>query len=255
MGTILTVDTIRKEFGGLVAVNDVSFSVEEGNIFSIIGPNGAGKTTVFNLITGAYPLTSGKVIFNGEDITGKKIYEIAARGVSRTFQNLKLIGNQNLIDNVMLGQHTKFSTNFVHSILRTKKEREEEQRALEFCMSVLEFVGLDKKWNYLARSLPYGEQRLLEIARALCTDPKVIFLDEPAAGMNAVESARLVELIRKIQARGITPIVIEHDMKVIMTISDDIIVLDHGTLICHGDPEAVKNDPRVIEAYLGKEME
>lgn len=145
MGTILTVDTIRKEFGGLVAVNDVSFSVEEGNIFSIIGPNGAGKTTVFNLITGAYPLTSGKVIFNGEDITGKKIYEIAARGVSRTFQNLKLIGNQNLIDNVMLGQHTKFSTNFVHSILRTKKEREEEQRALEFCMSVLEFVGLDKK--------------------------------------------------------------------------------------------------------------
>jgi ATPase len=255
MGTILTVDTIRKEFGGLVAVNDVSFSVEEGNIFSIIGPNGAGKTTVFNLITGAYPLTSGKVIFNGEDITGKKIYEIAARGVSRTFQNLKLIGNQNLIDNVMLGQHTKFSTNFVHSILRTKKEREEEQRALEFCMSVLEFVGLDKKWNYLASSLPYGEQRLLEIARALCTDPKVIFLDEPAAGMNAVESARLVELIRKIQARGITPIVIEHDMKVIMTISDDIIVLDHGTLICHGDPEAVKNDPRVIEAYLGKEME
>lgn len=255
MGTILTVDTIRKEFGGLVAVNDVSFSVEEGNIFSIIGPNGAGKTTVFNLITGAYPLTSGKVIFNGEDITGKKIYEIAARGVSRTFQNLKLIGNQNLIDNVMLGQHTKFSTNFVHSILRTKKEREEEQRVLEFCMSVLEFVGLDKKWNYLASSLPYGEQRLLEIARALCTDPKVIFLDEPAAGMNAVESARLVELIRKIQARGITPIVIEHDMKVIMTISDDIIVLDHGTLICHGDPEAVKNDPRVIEAYLGKEME
>ena len=255
MGTILTVDTIRKEFGGLVAVNDVSFSVEEGNIFSIIGPNGAGKTTVFNLITGAYPLTSGKVIFNGEDITGKKIYEIAARGVSRTFQNLKLIGNQNLIDNVMLGQHTKFSTNFVHSILRTKTEREEEQRALEFCMSVLEFVGLDKKWNYLASSLPYGEQRLLEIARALCTDPKVIFLDEPAAGMNAVESARLVELIRKIQARGITPIVIEHDMKVIMTISDDIIVLDHGTLICHGDPEAVKNDPRVIEAYLGKEME
>lgn len=255
MGTILTVDTIRKEFGGLVAVNDVSFSVEEGDIFSIIGPNGAGKTTVFNLITGAYPLTSGKVIFNGEDITGKKIYEIAARGVSRTFQNLKLIGNQNLIDNVMLGQHTKFSTNFVHSILRTKKEREEEQRALEFCMSVLEFVGLDKKWNYLASSLPYGEQRLLEIARALCTDPKVIFLDEPAAGMNAVESARLVELIRKIQARGITPIVIEHDMKVIMTISDDIIVLDHGTLICHGDPEAVKNDPRVIEAYLGKEME
>lgn len=255
MGTILTVDTIRKEFGGLVAVNDVSFSVEEGNIFSIIGPNGAGKTTVFNLITGAYPLTSGKVIFNGEDITGKKIYEIAARGVSRTFQNLKLIGNQNLIDNVMLGQHTKFSTNFVHSILRTKKEREEEQRALEFCMSVLEFVGLDKKWNYLASSLPYGEQRLLEIARALCTDPKVIFLDEPAAGMNAVESARLVELIRRIQARGITPIVIEHDMKVIMTISDDIIVLDHGTLICHGDPEAVKNDPRVIEAYLGKEME
>lgn len=255
MGTILTVDTIRKEFGGLVAVNDVSFSVEEGNIFSIIGPNGAGKTTVFNLITGAYPLTSGKVIFNGEDITGKKIYEIASRGVSRTFQNLKLIGNQNLIDNVMLGQHTKFSTNFVHSILRTKKEREEEQRALEFCMSVLEFVGLDKKWNYLASSLPYGEQRLLEIARALCTDPKVIFLDEPAAGMNAVESARLVELIRKIQARGITPIVIEHDMKVIMTISDDIIVLDHGTLICHGDPEAVKNDPRVIEAYLGKEME
>ena len=255
MGTILTVDTIRKEFGGLVAVNDVSFSVEEGNIFSIIGPNGAGKTTVFNLITGAYPLTSGKVIFNGEDITGKKIYEIAARGVSRTFQNLKLIGNQNLIDNVMLGQHTKFSTNFVHSILRTKKEREEEQRALEFCMSVLEFVGLDKKWNYLASSLPYGEQRLLEIVRALCTDPKVIFLDEPAAGMNAVESARLVELIRKIQARGITPIVIEHDMKVIMTISDDIIVLDHGTLICHGDPEAVKNDPRVIEAYLGKEME
>lgn len=255
MGTILTVDTIRKEFDGLVAVNDVSFSVEEGNIFSIIGPNGAGKTTVFNLITGAYPLTSGKVIFNGEDITGKKIYEIAARGVSRTFQNLKLIGNQNLIDNVMLGQHTKFSTNFVHSILRTKKEREEEQRALEFCMSVLEFVGLDKKWNYLASSLPYGEQRLLEIARALCTDPKVIFLDEPAAGMNAVESARLVELIRKIQARGITPIVIEHDMKVIMTISDDIIVLDHGTLICHGDPEAVKNDPRVIEAYLGKEME
>ena len=249
---MLEVKNLGISFGGLRAVDGLDMTIEKGELYGLIGPNGAGKTTVFNLITGAYPLTSGKVIFNGEDITGKKIYEIDARGVSRTFQNLKLIGNQNLIDNVMLGQHTKFSTNFVHSILRTKKEREEEQRALEFCMSVLEFVGLDKKWNYLASSLPYGEQRLLEIARALAAEPKLLLLDEPAAGMNPQETEELTAFIGEIREKfKITILLIEHHMNLVMGISDRIYVLDFGKLIAHGTPAEIQKNQRVIDAYLG----
>lgn len=255
MDAILKVDKIRKEFGGLVAVNDVSFEVERGKIFGIIGPNGAGKTTMFNLITGAIPATSGTVTFNGEVITGKPVYDIAKIGISRTFQNLKLLGTQSILDNVLLGQHTKIHSNILASAFRTRKERKEEQQSLEYCMNILKWIGLADRWNMPAGSLPYGDQRLLEIARALSTQPDLIFLDEPAAGMNANESERLMTLICEIRDSGITPVVIEHDMKLIMGICNEIIVLDHGTLICQGDPEKVRNDPQVIEAYLGKEVE
>lgn len=255
MDKILRVEKIRKEFGGLVAVDDVSFDVSAGEIFGIIGPNGAGKTTMFNLITGVYPVTSGRTYFQDSLITGKHVYQIAALGISRTFQNLKLLGGQTVLDNVMLGQHTKISSNFLASAFRLKREQEEEERALEYCMDVLRFVGLDSRWDVPAGSLPYGDQRLLEIARALCTQPSLIFLDEPAAGMNSNETGRLTELIYKIREKGVTPVVIEHDMKLIMGICENIIVLEHGALICQGDPEKVKNDPRVIEAYLGREVD
>jgi len=254
MANILRVEKLHKNFGGLVAVNDVSFEVSEGEIFGIIGPNGAGKTTMFNLITGTIPSTSGAVYFKEHLITGLPVYKIATLGISRTFQTIKLLSGQTLLDNVLLGQHTKIHANFVMSILRTKKEQAEEQRATEFCMEILKKVGLADRWNQTAGSLSYGNQRLLEIARALATEPKLIFLDEPAAGMNSFESSRLMEIICDLRDSGITPIVIEHDMKVIMGICDDIIVLDHGMLICHGNESVVRNDSAVIEAYLGKEV-
>lgn len=255
MGKILVVKELTKIFGGLVACKNISFEVERGTILGIIGPNGAGKTTLFNLITGTIPTTSGSAYFNDQLITGKPVYEIATLGISRTFQTIKLLGNQTILDNVMIGQHKKIKSNFIASAFRTKKEQMEEQRSLEYCMSILRRLGLADRWNQLAGSLPYGEQRILEIARALCTEPEIIFLDEPAAGMNSVESARLMEIICQIRDSGITPIVIEHDMQVIMGICEDIIVLNHGELICHGCAEVVKNDPQVIEAYLGKELE
>ena len=251
----LKVEKLRKEFGGLVAVDDVSFHVNEGEIFGIIGPNGAGKTTIFNLITGLQKATSGNVKYYGTDITNLYPHEIAAIGISRTFQNIRLFKNMSIIDNVLVGRHITMKTNFIDSILRLKKEKEDERKALEYSMEILSKFGLQDKCREYAGSLPYGEQRLLEIARAMAQEPKIIFLDEPAAGMNSTESSNIMNVILSIREMGVTPVLIEHDMKVVMGICERLVVLDHGTLIATGVPEEIRNNSQVIEAYLGKEAE
>jgi len=242
---------ISKKFGGIVAVDDFSFCVEKGEVVSIIGPNGAGKTTVFNMITGIYPLDTGSIVFNGESIGDKTPRHIVKGGISRTFQNIRLFKNMKVLENVLIGAHTKTNYSLFDSTFRTGRYRKAEDEQIINSLMLLKEVGLyDRKDDY-ASNLPYGDQRKLEIARAIATGAQLLLLDEPAAGMNPKESEELMDFIRYLKSRKYTILLIEHDMSVVMSISDRIYVLDHGKPIAEGLPNEIANNERVIEAYLG----
>jgi branched-chain amino acid transport system ATP-binding protein len=254
---LLVATGITKAFGGLVAVDDVSFTIPRGGIVSIIGPNGAGKTTFFNMLTGLYKPTRGRVSFDGRNITGGRPDRIMALGVARTFQNIRLFATMSALENVMVGQHARMKAGLFGSILRTPWVRREEKRVTEKAREELRYVGLrDALHDQMSVNLSYGDQRRLEIARALGSDPKLLLLDEPTAGMNPQESKELTDFMRRLRdERGITILLIEHDMQVVMGVSEHITVLDHGMRIAEGSPEEIRNNPRVIEAYLGKQAQ
>ncbi|MGH7903969.1 MAG: ABC transporter ATP-binding protein [Candidatus Dormibacteraceae bacterium] len=243
---------LTKRFGGLTAVDDVSFEVRRGEIFALIGPNGAGKTTLFNTVTGLFPPTSGNVYFDDRTITGLRPHRVAKLGIARTFQNIRLFDYMTVQDNVRLGQHSRMHAKIWDAVLKTRRERVEEAQVSERAMELLRFVGLENHSENYARNLPYGLQRRLEIARALATDPKLLLLDEPAAGFTPQEKTELMELVQKVRASGVTIFLIEHDMRLVMGVSERIVVIDHGEKIAEGSPDEVRGNQRVIDAYLGK---
>jgi len=251
--SLLNVQNLVKSFGGITAVKDVSLTVQEGSLTSIIGPNGAGKTTFFNLLTGIYKPSSGDVRFAGKSIVGLRPDQVNAAGISRTFQNIRLFPGMTVIENIMVGQHPRLDLNLFGTLFRTPSFRAQEAATLKRAWEMLEFVGLKHKANELARNLPYGDQRRVEIARALAGSPRLILLDEPTAGMNPQESAEAMALFRQLRdAFKVTVVLIEHDMKVVMGISEYINVLDYGEKIAEGTPDEVRSNERVIEAYLGR---
>lgn len=249
---MLKINNITLKFGGLIAVNNVSIEIKENEIYGLIGPNGAGKTTLFNIIDGVYKPTSGEIFLNNYRIDGLQPFQVNRLGIARTYQSTNLFKDMTVLENLLVGRHTKLKSGLLSSILRLPMQRREESESKEKSMELLELIGLTKKADFAAKHLSYGEQRLLEITRALASEPSILLLDEPAAGMNSKEKADLVDFIRQIRSSDMTILIVEHDMKVIMGITENICVLNYGKKIAEGDPVSIKNNPGVIKAYLGE---